>query len=111
MPLPQIFHQDDIVPRALEPSLLPKDKASCLASVVPRSITSSAFKVYGVLHAANAPPSGVFTSLVRALENAEALSTIIEHLEHEREVFQPATFVEGRQDFLSASDFYPLSSL
>jgi hypothetical protein len=50
-------------------------------------------------------------SFVCPFVDPKALATKCEHLGHEGHVFQAAVFVKRREDFLTATDLHPFSSL
>ena len=49
------------------------------------------------------------TRLVRAFENFERFTAVLEHLRHEWHAIKSALFVERPQDFFLASDLDPIS--
>jgi hypothetical protein len=45
---------------------------------------------------------------MRAFEDPESLTAVLEHLRHKGESVETAVHVECREDFLSAPNLYPL---
>jgi hypothetical protein len=106
---PKTFRGDNTVFYALQPRFLPENQTTRLAPIVTRSVAARILKMHRVLHSANAPLLGVFAGFVGALIYAKPSPTVLKHLRHEREIFQAAIFVQGREDFLATANFHPFA--
>src|SRR5262245_27755824 len=63
--------------------------------------------------AGQSPPAGAIhrvAGLVRALENLEALTAVLEHLRHERQALQSPGLVQRAENFLLASHLDPIAN-
>jgi hypothetical protein len=93
----------------LQPGRLPEQQAACLTVAINLTITPRSIEVYGIRQYTPACLVYGVAGLVGALIDREFLATKLEHLWHERQILEPAVFVERTQYRLFFLDADPVT--